>query len=88
MSRKMFFGINSFIAPEEAIAESDDDDRENDLAIIPPDSCIVTDEMEESDEDRVVIRCHEVCSKILKLWYAMKVLLHPAMILEKKNHWS
>ncbi|CAG5026787.1 unnamed protein product [Parnassius apollo] len=74
-------------APEEAIAESDDDDRENDLPIIPPDSCIVTDEMEESDEDRVVIRCHEMCSKILKLWYAMKVLFHPTMILEKKNHW-
>ncbi|CAG5004906.1 unnamed protein product [Parnassius apollo] len=56
MGRKMFFGINSFIGLEEAIAAAtadSDDDREYDFAIIPPDSSVVTHEEEGSDEAMV-----------------------------------
>ncbi|CAG5017801.1 unnamed protein product [Parnassius apollo] len=52
----MFFGINSFIGLEEAIAAvaaDSDNDREYDLAMIPPGSSVVTDEEERSDEDMV-----------------------------------
>ncbi|CAK1592870.1 unnamed protein product [Parnassius mnemosyne] len=56
MSRKMFYGSNSFIGLEEAIeavTADSDDDRAYDLAIIPPDPSVVTDEEEGSDEDMV-----------------------------------
>ncbi|CAG5024896.1 unnamed protein product [Parnassius apollo] len=56
MSRKMFSGTNSFMGLEEAIAAvtaDSDDDCEYDLAIISPDSSVVTDEEKGSDEDMV-----------------------------------
>ncbi|CAG4979648.1 unnamed protein product [Parnassius apollo] len=57
MSRKIFSGTNSFIGLEEAIeavTTDSDDDREYDLAIIPPDPSVVTDEEEGSDQDIMV----------------------------------
>ncbi|CAG5045208.1 unnamed protein product [Parnassius apollo] len=57
MSRKMFFGTNRFIGLEEAIAavtSDSDDDREYDLAIITPDSSVVTAEDQGFDEDMVI----------------------------------
>ncbi|KAG7305050.1 hypothetical protein JYU34_010506 [Plutella xylostella] len=56
MSRKIFFHENSFRGLQEAIEavlEDSEDDREYDLAIIPPNPSVVTDEEELSDEDMV-----------------------------------
>ncbi|KAG7306744.1 hypothetical protein JYU34_008175 [Plutella xylostella] len=56
MSRKIFSHENSFRGLHEAIEavlEDSDDDREYDLAIIPPNPSVVTDEEEQSDEDKV-----------------------------------
>ncbi|CAG5046060.1 unnamed protein product [Parnassius apollo] len=56
MSRKMFSGTNSFTGLEEAteaLTADSDDDLEYDLAIIPPDPSVVTDDEEGSDQDMV-----------------------------------
>ncbi|KAG7295626.1 hypothetical protein JYU34_021902 [Plutella xylostella] len=56
MSHKIFSHENSFRGLQEAIEavlEDSDDDREYDLAIIPPKPSVVTDEEEQSDEDMV-----------------------------------
>ncbi|CAH2101338.1 unnamed protein product [Euphydryas editha] len=59
MSRKQYFsGSNNFRGLEEAIntlAEDSDDDLEYDLAIIPSEPSVVTDE--EDGNDDMMLRC-------------------------------